>query len=39
LMLEYTKGGTTNQRFPMEQYLAYFDYDTLKQKKLKSFVL
>lgn len=34
LKLNYTIGGSTKTHFMMENFLKYFDYDVLKNKKL-----
>jgi hypothetical protein len=35
LKLEYTKGGTTNSHFMMQNYLAYFDYQAMGKERSK----
>ena len=34
LDLNYTKGGTTNSHFMLDNFLKYFDYEVLKNKGL-----
>jgi hypothetical protein len=34
LKLSYTKGGFTNTHFMLDNYLAYFDYEVLKNRNL-----